>query len=181
MASVSDVYNQLVTANATLTSIHNDGVAVRGAVDGVHTALDTGFGVLTADLQVIATIEHQIDQSVLHLNQQTDSVLCILEQIAVGVCTLVNQGAEQVKLLKSIAADQHALREMYETVNPGAALTEARAEEVNAKIEQCCKTQPGTPPCLHQPCPTPPPLNLEPAPFTVPQYPRPNPGPRSPN
>lgn len=177
MASVDDVFNQLVTANGTLTQIRDDTVTlatdvnnVKTSVDAVDTTLNRGFVVLTADNQVIANELHQIDTTVLHLSAQTDTVICSLNKIAEEICTLINEAAKQTALQQGIADDSRALRRMFATTNPAAALELARADAVEQQINACCPPPQPSPPCQFEPCPAPQPLKEKPVPSQVPQF-----------
>jgi hypothetical protein len=177
MASVDDVFHQLQTANGTLTQIRDDTVAVgtdvnnvKTSVDAVDTTLDQGFSVLTADNQVIANELHQIDTTVLHLAAQNDTIICSLSKIAEEICTLINEAAKQTALQQRIADDARALRQMYATTNPAAALELARADAVEQRIDACCPPSQPTPPCRFEPCPAPAPLKEEPVPSQVPRF-----------
>jgi hypothetical protein len=170
MASVDDVFNQLVTANGTLTQIRDDTVAVGTDVNNVNTTLNQGFTALTADNQVIANELHQIDTTVLHLAAQNDTIICSLNKIADEICTLINEAAKQTALQQHIADDARALRQMFATTNPAAALELARADAVEQRIDACCPPPQPPPACEFEPCPAPPPLKEKPVPSQVPQF-----------
>ena len=103
MASVNDVYNQLVTANTTLGELHGDMLAeqndtnqVNTSVEQVDTDLKDGFSVFSADNQVISN-ELSADRrrhTCISL-AQTDTVICNLDKIAREICVLVNEAAKQ--------------------------------------------------------------------------------------
>ena len=148
------------------TSVDN----VKTSVDTVDTTLNQGFTVLTADNQIIADELGQIDRVVLHLSAQTDTVICSLNTIAQEICVLVNEAAKQTALQERIADDSSALRRMYATTNPAAALELARADGVEERISDCCPPPKKRPLCEFESCPAPVPLDEKPVPSQVPQF-----------
>ena len=139
MPSVDDVYNQLVTANTNLQTLHND-------VQTVNSTLLTGFGDLV-------TIGNYTNQALAHISQQDDTIICILEKISNNTCAILNEAHAQTELQTTIAAGVSSLVDMYETVNPGAALERERLAKLQAEIEACCPPPQEPPPCSYTPCP----------------------------
>jgi hypothetical protein len=148
----------------------NDTNQVNTSVEQVDTDVKDGFSVLSADNQVISNELSQIDGAVLHLSAQTDTVICNLDKIAREICVLVNEAAKQTALQTRIAADTYAIRRMYATTNPAAALELDRAEDLKQRIDACCPPPQPQPLCVFEPCPAPAPLNEQPVPSQVPRF-----------
>ena len=66
-----------------------------------------------------------------------------------------NEAAKQTALQTRIAADTYALRRMYATTNPAAALELDRAEDLKQRIDACCPPRQPQPLCVFEPCPAP--------------------------
>ena len=85
MPSISDVYNQLTTANANLQQIHNDLAGqlhsdlakVIAATNAVRNSTDNVAG----DVQTLIGLQTYANQALFHLSQQNDTIICALEQI----------------------------------------------------------------------------------------------------
>jgi molybdenum cofactor biosynthesis enzyme MoaA len=179
MTSVQDVFDQLVAVNTNLGNLHNDMVAEIGATQAVQQAvtqvdstLATGFTVLAQGMAVLAQLEEQEIQLLAHLSHQADTEICELEHISRNTCSLLNESYEQTRLLRLSATAVSALEQMYETVHADAALTRARLEALQARIEACCPPPVEDPPCRFEPCPAPKPIDEGKFPRPeVPQFP----------
>ncbi len=172
MASVNDVYNQLVTANGTLTQLHGDLVAetnatdqVKASVDQLDTDVKNGFATLSNELKTLANLEIEEVQLLFHLTQQADAMICELEHISRNTCEILNQVALQTRLQTRIRDDADALRSIEEFAHPEGALERERLEALRAEIERCCPPVEVPPSCVYEPCP-------HPAPIKEPKLPR---------
>ncbi|GAA5191175.1 hypothetical protein GCM10023322_47940 [Rugosimonospora acidiphila] len=177
MPSITDVYNQLVSTNGKLDQVNANLVQetlatnnVNAGVQAVNTTLVHGFANVAAGMQVVANEVYLGDQILLHLSQQTDAVLCVLEQISKQTCELVNQASRQTALQERMASDISAVRDLTERANPAAALERGRDEELRARMERCCPDEPVPPPCHHEPCDRPRPLTVKLEPPAVPKF-----------
>jgi hypothetical protein len=174
MASINDLFNQLVTANGTLNQINTDVVAgtnatnqVKTSVDNVDTDVKTldgdvkaGFAATVNALNILAQIDTEVVRLLFHLTQQTDTVICALEHISKNTCELLNQAAIQTRLQTRIRDDADVLRDIAESAHPAAALERHRLAELRAEIERCCPPEQPQPPCTYEPCPKPEPICL---------------------
>src|ERR1700761_5027026 len=119
MASINDVFNQLITVNATLSTINSSVNAGKASTDAVKVSVDkldtdvkAGFAATlnalnqaVATLNVIATVEIEEAKLLFHLTQQTDTMICTLEHISQNTCALVTQSTIQTGLQTSMRDD----------------------------------------------------------------------------
>ena len=146
MPSVDDVYNQLLQANTSLTSLVN-------AVNNLTSAM--------------AAIGNYTNQALYQNDQQNTTIICALEHISKNTCALLNESAVQTVLATAMAADLDGLEKMFATANPGAALEAERLAALKAQVEKCCPPTQPTPPCDYKPCPAPTPIGPPPKPGPV--------------
>lgn len=149
MASINDVYNELVAVNSLLNQIHADGVAEVNATNQVRASVDTVAQINVAEVNLL-----------FHLTQQTDTMICSLEQIAQNTCAILNQVTIQTRFQERMRDDLDTLRAIAETAYPGAALERHRFEVLQAEIERCCPPEQPEPACTYEPCPRPRPIKM---------------------
>ena len=162
MASINDVFNQLVAANASLAQIQvdlvgetNATIQVKGSVDKVDTDLKAGFVATVKDLNAIALIEIEAAKLLFHLTQQTDTMICALEHISKNTCEILTQVTIQTQLQTRLLDDADTLRAIAESAYPAAALERARLAALRAEVERCCPPEKPNPACNYEPCPAP--------------------------
>lgn len=168
MASFNDAFNELQTINGNLGVLHADNTqilagqaAIKAAVDagtaatqGVKASVDAGTAVLNAILQA----QQLSNKILLHLSQQTDTMICELEAIARNTCGIHNEVHVQTWIQKVISASAVALLDIAKTAHPDAALDLSRREALKLATDLCCPPPVEPPVCNHKPCPVPPPL-----------------------
>src|SRR5712664_4976233 len=105
MASINDVFNQLVTVNATLSAIGtgiNAGTtatnSVKASVDQLDTDLKAGcfqttnaLNAAVGALNSIAAIDVEGVKLLCHITRQTDTMICALEHISQNTCAILTQ------------------------------------------------------------------------------------------
>lgn len=167
MASINDVFNQLVQANTNLGQIHADGIAETNAINQVKSSVDkldvdvkAGFNATVAGLVTLAKIEVEIAKLVFHLTQQADTMICALEHISQNSCELVTQSTLQTRLQTSLRDDTQAIRAITELAHPEAALHFHANEELRKQLERCCPPEQPGPACTYRPCPHPDPIRM---------------------
>jgi hypothetical protein len=165
MASINDVYNQLVAANTSLSQLHGDVVAetnatdqVKASVDQLDADLSAGFAQTEGDLAAIAAIETEAVKLIFHLSQQADAMICALEKISKNTCELLTQSTIQTRLQTTMREDFDAVRGIAEFANPAAVLERDRLAELRAEVERCCPPEEPEPACRYEPCPHPRPI-----------------------
>jgi hypothetical protein len=159
MASINDVFNQLVAVNGSLGQIHADGIAETNATNLVKTSVDTvdndvkaGFAATLNALNLLAQIDIETVKLLFHLTQQADTMICALEHISQNTCGILNQVTIQTQLQTQIRDDVDVVRDVAEAAYPAAALNRQRLAELRAQIERCCPPEPQKPPCTYEPC-----------------------------
>lgn len=159
MASINDVFNELQAVNTTLGQIHADGVAEINATNQVQASVDTldadvkaGFAATVNALNTIAQINIEAVKLIFHQTQQSDTMICALEQISKNTCEILTQVTIQTELQTRLRDDVDALRYIAESAHPEAALERKRLAELQAEIERCCPPDPPAPACKYEPC-----------------------------
>lgn len=148
MPTVDDLFNQLVTVNQNLVTMHND-------LANLTSTLHTDLVDLRKDL--IALGEYTNDA--LYQNDlQNDTIICTLDHISRNTCSLLNEAAVQTALQTEMESDIDGLESMFAAANPGAALERERLHRLEEQIEKCCPPPKPTPPCTFTPCPAPVPI-----------------------
>ncbi|GAC1484497.1 MAG: hypothetical protein NVS1B9_01080 [Solirubrobacteraceae bacterium] len=148
MPSVDDVYNQLVSANTNLQTLHSDLTSLNTSVKQVNATMVAGFDALV----VLGTYTNKA----LALNdQQNETMICILEKISKNTCEILTQVTIQTRLEESIGDHASALDDMFQSVNPGAARELKRSLDERAALEKCCPPPAEPPACTYEPCPHP--------------------------
>jgi hypothetical protein len=171
MASINDVYNQLVTVNTSLSQINSSVIAGTNATNAVNASVNTldgdvkaGFNATISALTVIAQIETAAVQVLFHLTQQADAMICALQQISQNTCGILTQVAIQTQLQKSLAEDTKRLVDIEGSTHPEAVLHLQSVAALRAQIEKCCPPPQPPPACIYDPCPVPKPIEMPPLP-----------------
>jgi hypothetical protein len=167
MASINDVYNQLVAVNGSLGQIQIDTVAGTTATNAVKASVDTldgdvkaGFTAALNGLNVIAQINVETVKLLFHLTQQADTMICALEHISQNTCGTLTQVTIQTRLQQRLRDDADALRAITASAYPAAALEQHRLAALRAEIEKCCPPETPPPACTYAPCPAPRPVPM---------------------
>ena len=162
MASINDVYNQLVTVNVGLAAIGADVNAgttatnnVKSSVDQLDTDLKTGFAQNNQALIAIEALDVEAVKLLFHLSQQTDAMICALERISQNTCALLTQSVVQTALQTRMADDLDALMAIGQSAYPAAALESERLAALRAEVHRCCPPEQPAPACTYEPCPKP--------------------------
>lgn len=148
MATLNDAYNQLVEANAQLTSLRSEVQEVNSSVQAGTAATESGFAQL-------ANLVGFTNQLLGYEIEQNQTIICNLEKIAKQTCELVNQAVLQTAAQEAMRGDLADLRQLYELSNPTAAVEQHRLENLNRKIEACCPPPVAPPPCHYERCKSP--------------------------
>lgn len=174
--TINEVWEQAQQINANLAIIHNDLTALNGCcgttngnltvlnnlveetndwLEELRQLVNDGFAATAAGLAGIAARQNITNTLLTFQIQQNQTMICILEQISRNTCELLNHSAQQTSLQKSMAADMAALRHMFATAHPDAALELDRADEVRRRLEKCCPPTREGRPCTYEPCAAP--------------------------
>jgi hypothetical protein len=165
MPTINEVWEQALQINANLVTVHHDLEALKDCctsegqeLDNVADLLGNGFANLSQHLIGVEQRQDVTNLLLRHQTAQNDTIICLLDKIARQTCALLNEADTQTRLQTDLTADVNAIRDMTETVHPDAALIRRRADEARSALEQCCPPEKPQPPCVFEPCPTPPPL-----------------------
>jgi hypothetical protein len=179
MASINDVFNQLVAVNATLGQIQAGTLAetnatnqVKASVDSVDGDVKAGFAATINALNTIAQIDIEAVKLLFHLTQQTDTMICALEHISQNTCGILTQVTFQTQLQTRIRDDNDALRDIAEGAYPAGTLERDRLAALREQIERCCPPDKPLPACSYVPCPRPQPVETPNLPKVGSQPPR---------
>lgn len=148
MPSVDDVYNQLLSANTKLDTLHNDLATLTATVNN--------------GLNQLVLIGQYTNQALFQNDKQNDTIICILEHIAKNTCEILNQAVLQTALQKEMEEDIDGLEGMFASANPAAALEGKRLHHLKEQIEKCCPPPTPEQPCHYAPCPAPQPIGPPP-------------------
>jgi hypothetical protein len=195
MASVQDVINAINDASNAISGRLDD---VKGKLDAVNTGLgiiegkldsvDASVKQVGADVQQVqqlllwgfeqlVTIGQYTNRALFQNDNQNDTMICILQRIAVNTCGIWNEAHSQTELQRSIDDDARKLALLYAATHGSAALTLEREEALQRQIEACCPPKAPELVCVESPCPAPAPFDEQP-PVTEPPPAGPPPPPR---
>ncbi|MET9861922.1 hypothetical protein ABZY93_21885 [Streptomyces smyrnaeus] len=149
MPSLNDVFNQLKQANTNLAAIHNDLLQVRQSTDQVRNAVNNQ----TAYVQALVQGQTYTNQSLHHLSQQNETVICLLGQIARHTCQSLNESHLQTRLQKKMERVSTGVLEILQHAHPEGAVISVKNEELRTKVEACCPPEKEPPICRMEPCP----------------------------
>lgn len=169
MATISDVFNELQKANSNLQQINTNVANLLTATNGVGNAvkqvdntLNAGFVNMSQGIQGVIALQNFADQMLVHNSQQNDTIICLLEHISKWICELLSESHIQTGLQTVLKENVVKLEELYESVNPDAALELKRLEELHKQILECCPPPEQPPFCRYEGCNIPKPLDKEP-------------------
>ncbi len=155
VANTKDIKDKLDTTNAHLATIEGKLDAIDADVKNVQQLLLWGF-------QQLITLGQYTNQALFHNDQQNDTMICQLQQIAENTCCTCNEAHVQTGLQEEIQAAISKLAHLYAATHGDAALTLEREAELRKQIEVCCPPQPPAPACEERPCPKPEPFGEKP-------------------
>ncbi len=133
MPSIDDVYNQLVAANKSLNQMNQQ-------VHNLVTAQDFG------------------DQVLVHLSNQTDTLICVLEKISRNTCGIWCETHVQTELQTAARHQSELLVELTKSAYPAAAVEVDRYETLKSDVAKCCPPDSEPPICQYEPCQAPEPI-----------------------
>jgi len=170
MASINDVFNAVNKVNTTLWTLISDEITatnnVKTSVDKLDVDVNNGFNGTQAQLKTIAQIDVVIAQLLFHLTQQTDTMICALQQISQNTCGILTQTTLQTALQERLAHDADIILKIEETAHPEASMEVHRFAAIKAQVEKCCPPAVVPPACTYQACPAPKPIAMPQLPQT---------------
>jgi hypothetical protein len=159
MPSAQDV---LDAVNATKDAVNNNTTVIGQKLDALDADVKLVQQVLVWGFEQLITLGQYTNQALSQNDKQNDTMICILEQIAVNTCGIWNETHIQTGLEKGIEASAQRLARLYAATHGDAAVTLAREEELLKQIEKCCPPEEPPPVCVEKPCPAPAPFTQSP-------------------
>jgi Na+/phosphate symporter len=155
VATLDDAYNQLVTSNGHLTDIHNDVQAVNTSVQQVDASVQQTTATVQTGLSQLGNLVSFTNQLLAFEIAQNQTIICNLEKISKQTCELVNQATRQTAAQEAMREELSDVKQLFELVNPAAAVEQHRLERLEQKLNECCPPPKHEPPCQYEPCPAP--------------------------
>lgn len=173
MPSINEVWEQALAINANLAIVHNDLLDLKTCcvdtnskldqlrvradesndwLEEVRDLLSSGFATMASGFEGVHQRQDISNQILVFQARQLQTVICVLENISRNTCALVNTSDAQLRQQTEATESVGALRHMYATANPDAALVLSRADEDAARMAKCCPDKPVPPPCTYQAC-----------------------------
>jgi len=169
MPSAKDFYNRIVEVrdntdqiSSKLDTVISHLGTIEGKLDVIDTDIKKVQQLLLWGFQQLIVIGHYTNQALFHNNQQNDTMICQLQQIAENTCCTCNEAHIQTGLQKDIQAAMRKLADLYAATHGDAALTLEREAELRKQIEVCCPPKLPEPACVERPCPKPEPFEKKP-------------------
>ncbi len=152
--TITDVFNELVLVNGKLDQLNVNTTLIAT----VNASINKGFNDTVQALNVLTQVDIDAVKLLYHLTQQSDTIICILDQISKNTCAILNQVTVQTGLQVGLRDDMDALLYIAESANPAAALERQRQAKIQAEIEECCPPATPEPVCTYEPCERPKPI-----------------------
>jgi hypothetical protein len=169
MPSAKDFYNRIVElrdntsqTNAKLDTANGHLTTIEGKLDVIDTDIKKVQQLLLWGFQQLITIGNYTNQALFHNNQQNDTMICQLQQIAENTCCTCNEAHLQTGLQQAMQAAISKLADLYAATHGDAALTLEREAALRKQVEACCPPKPPAPACVERPCPRPEPFEEKP-------------------
>jgi hypothetical protein len=156
------VSGRLDTVNSHLASIEGKLDALNASVKAVDADVKILQQLSLWGFQQLITLGQYTNQALFHNDQQNDTMICQLQEIAVNTCCICNETHTQTPLQEAIKEAIRKLTCMYATTNADAALTHERQEKLREQIVACCPPEAPAPACVEKPCPEPRPFDEKP-------------------
>lgn len=168
MASINDVFNALNDIKGKLDVLHGDETTTAGKIDTSNTRLSTINTSVNAvgnrlEARLVDIRDRQDDTNavLLHETRQLETVICALDAISDGVCTLISIATRDSAQLANLVEFGRVTAEIAQTANPAAALELQRRDTAAAAIAACCPPDPEEPACTHERCQDPGPFHAK--------------------
>ena len=154
--------NKLDTVNSHLATIEGKLDAIDADVKAVDADLKKVQNLLLWGFQQLITIGNYTNLALFHNDQQNDTMICQLQQIAENTCCTCNEAHTQTGLQEETQVAIKKLADLYAATHGNAALTLERETELRKQIEACCPPEAPVPACVERPCPKPEPFDEKP-------------------
>jgi hypothetical protein len=162
MPSASDFYHRIEEIrnntgqiSTKLDTVNNHLASIEGKLDAIDADVKQVQQLLLWGFQQLITIGNYTNQALFHNDQQNDTMICQLQQIAVNTCCICNEAHIQTGLQEEIKEADGKLADLYAATHGDAALILEREAQLHRQIEACCPPKPPEPACVERPCPKP--------------------------
>jgi hypothetical protein len=159
---IVDVKNNTGDINTKMDTANNHLAAIEGKLNAIDADVQLVQQLLLWGFKQLITIGQYTNQALFHNNQQNDTMICQLQQIAVNTCCTCNEAHIQTGLQQGIEGAIRKLADLYAATHGDAALTLEREAELKRQLEACCPPKPPEPACVEEPCPKPRPFDEKP-------------------
>ena len=150
----------MASAQDVLDAINNNTTVVRQKLDTLNASVNA----LDADVKLVQqlllwgfeqliTLGQYTNQALFQNDNQNDTIICSLQQIAVNTCGIWNEADVQTELQKRTVSAAQKLAQLYAASHGDAAIALHRNAELLRRIEECCPCEPPKPVCDESPCP----------------------------
>jgi hypothetical protein len=169
LARLDDINNKLNTIKADtnvikgdVSSIKNNTAATVAQLGQLDTDVKIGFTNLAQGLQVLIALGMQENQLLEENNQQNQTIICWLKNIADTLCDVKHNTDQQVKLQTDIVHTLHHIDDIGELVNGTQAIEVSHRYALEKRMNECCPPEEEPlQPCFEA-CESPRPLHFEP-------------------
>jgi hypothetical protein len=156
MPTMDEFFAQIQAINTNLTDNFGNKLLQTATTD--LGQIEKDVEPLHKDFGNVEDLQKQTLNTLLHISQQNDAIICILEHISRNTCTLVNLNTLELAAQEQMKEDTNSLLQISETSHPDAALVLERQKALKRQIEECCPPKVFPPACVYEPCPAPKPL-----------------------
>jgi hypothetical protein len=160
--NTADIRSRLDDVKGKQDITNNHLATIESKLDKIDSDIQKVQQLLLWGFQQLITLGQYTNQALFHNDQQNDTMICILQQIAVNTCGIWNETHLQTPLQEAIKASSRKLADLYAATHGDAALTLEREEELRRQIEACCPPETPAPACVEKPCPKPGPFEEKP-------------------
>ena len=159
IVEVRDNTNQISTK---LDTTNNHLAAIEGKLDAIDADIKQVQQLLLWGFKQLITLGQYTNLALFHNDQQNDTMICQLQQIAENTCCICNEAHLQTGLQQGIEAATQKSADLYAATHGDAAQTLERETQLRQQIEACCPPKAPEPVCVERPCPKPEPLGEKP-------------------
>jgi len=146
MPSIGDIANDI---ESRLDDIKSYTLATRDNTNTLVTATESGFTNLAQGLAVLVQLQAQTNDLLASNDQQNQTIICWLSNIAHVLCDIKHNTDAEVKLQKRMSATLTHIDDILELVHGREAIEIAERHELEKRIEKCCpEEEPAVKPCF---------------------------------
>ena len=157
--AVRDNTNQI---NGKMDTVNNHLSTIEVKLDIIDKDIELVQKLLLWGFQQLITQAQYTNQALFHNNQQNDTMICQLQQIAQNTCCICNEAHLQTGLQEEIKDAGRQLADLYAATHGDAAVALERDAALRKQVEACCPPKAPEPACVDRPCRKPEPFEEKP-------------------